>query len=75
MHIKIYLEESELSITRLAKKLGITFNQMYYLLRGGRPTIKTALTIEKFTEGKVKPVDFLSEHEKYEIYGEEQQTA
>jgi DNA-binding transcriptional regulator YdaS (Cro superfamily) len=50
---KEYLELYRTPIPVIAARCGLTFSQLYNLTRGGCPTLKTAIAIERYTEGLV----------------------
>jgi hypothetical protein len=67
MKLKKYLEERGMSWAFMARSIGVTVNKVYFLMRGGMPTLKTALLIEEFTHGEIKPCDLISEEKLSEI--------
>ena len=70
MTLQEYIEQRGISITKLAIEFGIGFHQLYRLTRGSKPSIETAVLIEKKTKGRVKPKDFLRQISEEEKYGE-----
>ncbi len=70
MKFNEYLEETGISITKMAYRCGVTFHRIYHIKNGKIPTLKTACIIDKYTKGKVSPKDLLSEDLRKEIYGE-----
>lgn len=48
-----YRDKYRTPIAVIAARCGLTFHQVYHLFRGGCPTLKTAVTIEKYTDGEV----------------------
>lgn len=75
MKLTEYLEQSGISITKMAAMCNSSFHQLYNLKRGGNPSIKLACAIEHFTKGKVTPWDFLSEADKDQITGKKTKSA
>lgn len=66
-----YIEDTGIPIARFAKRCNLTYPQVRHILKGNAPTLKSALRIEKYTEGKVAPIDLISERLRKEIYGDE----
>tara|TARA_R110002126_G_scaffold200505_1_gene348101 strand:- start:1216 stop:1458 length:243 start_codon:yes stop_codon:yes gene_type:complete len=67
--LKEYRDKYGIPLTTLAHRCGISFHKMYNIVRGGCPTLKTAVSIEKYTEGEVTcekllPEEMLEEIEK-----------
>lgn len=67
MKLSEYIEETGIPVTRLASRCELTYHQLYWAIRGRDPTLKTAVAIQKYTNGKVMPEDLLSESSKEEI--------
>jgi hypothetical protein len=63
MRLSEYLESNNLSCTRLAADIGISFHQIYNLTRGGRPSVFLSCKIESYTGGKVTAWDYLTPDE------------
>lgn len=61
MKLKEFMEETGICQARLALRCGLSSHQVYHVLLGKVPTLKTAMTIENYTKGKVNPRDMLSD--------------
>lgn len=61
MKLTEFLEETGIPISKLASRCDLTYHQLYWAMRGRPPTLKTAVAIQKYTNGRVMPEDFLSE--------------
>ena len=48
-----YREKYRTPIAVIAVRCGLTFHQVYNILRGGCPTLKTSIAIERYTKGEV----------------------
>ena len=48
-----YLELYRTPVPVIAARCGLSFHQLYNIGRGGCPTLKTAIAIERYTEGLV----------------------
>lgn len=64
-----YRDKYRTPITVIAYRCGLTFHQVYNILRGGCPTLKTAIAIEQYTKGEVTcesllPPNMMNEIEK-----------
>lgn len=62
-----YREKYRTPITVIAFRCGLTFHQVYNILRGGCPTLKTALAIEEYTKGEVTCASLLPKEQWDEI--------
>ena len=72
MKLVEFIEETGIPIARLADRCGLSFHQVYHIInRGGQPTLKTAIAIQKYTQGKVMPEDLLAESVTAEVNSEE----
>lgn len=56
-----YRDKYRTPITVIAFRCGLTFHQVYNILRGGCPTLKTALCIQKYTKSEVDCESLLPE--------------
>ena len=73
MKIREYIDETGIPITRFADRCGLSFHQVYHILNGGVPTLRTAMAIEHYTKGQVSPKEMLSGKMFEEIYGAQEQ--
>ena len=48
-----YKERYGTSFRTIAKRAGLSFSQVYNIKRGVSPTLRTAMSIEKYTRGEV----------------------
>jgi hypothetical protein len=67
--LKEYREKYRTPVTVIAYRCGLTFHQVYNILRGGCPTLLTAIIIEQYTDGEVTcesllPPEMMQEIEK-----------
>ena len=62
-----YRDKYRTPITVVAARCGLTFHQIYNILRGGCPTLKTAISIEKYTKGEITCESLLPEKMANEI--------
>ncbi len=51
--LKEYLHKHGIPITPFAVRCGLSFHKVYNILRGGTPTLKTSVIIERYTKGVV----------------------
>jgi predicted transcriptional regulator len=59
MRLKEYIEDRGIPLKEFARRTGITYSQAWSAIKGRKVSLKTAIAIEKFTEGKVKPEELL----------------
>ena len=61
MKLAEWLDKEGKSRMWLAEQLGLSVRQIHRLCSGAsKPNLKTALVIEKLTNGEVKPSDFIN---------------
>lgn len=66
IRLKEYVDKYGTPVTTLAHRCGLSFPQVYNILRGGTPTLRTALAIEKYTNGEVTCASLLPEEKNKE---------
>ncbi len=64
-----YRQKYRTPLTVIAARSGISFNQIYHIVRGGCPKLKAAIALQKYTNGeitceKLLPIEILKEIEK-----------
>lgn len=59
MRLDEFIEKTGIPIARLADRCSCTAYQIHHILRGGNPTLKTAITIKNYTKGEVQAEDLL----------------
>ena len=64
---KEYHEKYRTPISLIAYKCGLSYHQIYRLLGGSIPTLKTAVLIEQYTDGEVSCETMLPENIRNEI--------
>ncbi len=62
-----YLEKYRTPMTVIAYRSGLTFHQVYNIFRGGCPTLKTAISLEKFSDGEMSCESLLPEKMRKDI--------
>ena len=61
MILQDFIDATGISISKLAQRTELTFHQIYHMLRGGMPTLMSAISIEKYTSGRVTAEELLTE--------------
>ena len=64
MKLKEYLNKYQITAVDFAAKMGISYPKICNALKGRSPTLRTAVLIDIFTKGEVRPIDLLSEKHK-----------
>jgi len=59
MRLDEFIQETGIPVARMADRCNLTFHQLYHVLKGGTPTLKTAIMIREYTKGRVQPEDLL----------------
>lgn len=75
MKLREFLNRTGISIAELAHRCDLTFHQVYHVLNGGIPKLKTAIIISKYSknprhrlsDGCIEPQDFLPDEVLLEI--------
>ena len=63
MKLKEYLDMMGIKYTAFTERAGISRNTLYNLMAGKRrPSLELAVEIEKLTDGKVSPRDWIDEN-------------
>lgn len=61
MKLKDYLDEEGLIYGHFAKKIGVSYQTLYWIFKGRSVRLKTALRIEAATNGKVNFLDLMGD--------------
>lgn len=77
MKLKEFLDRTGISVAELAHRCDLTFYQVYHVLNGGIPKLKTAVVLSKYSkdpkhrlnDGYIEPHDLLPD----EVYAEIQE--
>jgi DNA-binding XRE family transcriptional regulator len=64
---KQYRHKYRTPLTVLAARAGVSFHQLYHIERGGCPSLKTAVALEKYTEGEISCSTLLPKDQHNEI--------
>jgi len=59
MKLKDFIDQSGIPITKFAYRCDLSFHKVYSILQGGSPTLRTAIAIKIYTQGKVTPEDLI----------------
>lgn len=74
MRLEDYIEETGIPIARLADRCDLSFHQVYHILQGGCPTLRTAIVICGYTKGRVSPKELLPKEVFKELEGEKDES-
>ena len=59
-----YINERGLRVEFVARKMGVTQSCLYAIFKTNRePTLRVAVAIERFTDGKIKCADLLAKED------------
>ena len=50
MRLNDYIHRTGIPIARLADRCGLTFHQVYHIMNGREPKLRTAIRISRYTE-------------------------
>ncbi len=59
MKLQDFIDETGIPVARLADRCSVTFHQIYHVLNGGTPMLRTVVSIGMYTKGRVTPEDLL----------------
>jgi len=53
MNLKLWIKENNITVAKVAKKLKVTPNTVYRILRGFSPSLEMAVKINKLSDDKI----------------------
>lgn len=63
MNVQEYLKYSGMTLTALAAKCGLSYSQVHWITRGRKPSLKSAIALEEFSQGRIKIRDIIPQKE------------